>query len=187
MPPLQEEIRTILIEEYGLPFQDASQLADDSDLSTFFFELVKITSNYKAAAKWVMGPIRNYLIANELVISESGIQPLSIAGLIKMIDEEKISYGIATQQVFAALVKNSFINIEEFVKENKLSLEHSLNETDIWIEAALQKHAQKIQEYKKGKKGLISVFVGEVMKLSKGRADARLVTEKITEKLKHHS
>ena len=52
------------------------------------------------------------------------------------------------------------------------------------IDAALNKHSEKITEYKKGKKGLISLFVGEVMKLSKGKADARLVTEKIIEKLK---
>jgi aspartyl-tRNA(Asn)/glutamyl-tRNA(Gln) amidotransferase subunit B len=51
------------------------------------------------------------------------------------------------------------------------------------IQAALDKHSQQITEYKKGKKGLLSLFVGEVMKLSKGKVDARVVTEKIIEKL----
>jgi len=47
----------------------------------------------------------------------------------------------------------------------------------------LVKHEQKIAEYKKGKKGLLSVFVGEVMKLSGGKADAKLITQKLIEKL----
>jgi aspartyl-tRNA(Asn)/glutamyl-tRNA(Gln) amidotransferase subunit B len=47
----------------------------------------------------------------------------------------------------------------------------------------LNKHAQKITEYKKGKKGLLSLFVGEVMKLSGGKVDPKIVTEKIIEKL----
>ena len=58
-------------------------------------------------------------------------------------------------------------------------------ELDEWIELSLNKYSQKITEYKKGKKGLISLFVGEVMKLSNGKADAKLVTDKIIEKLKN--
>ena len=54
------------------------------------------------------------------------------------------------------------------------------------MEAALNKHATKIADYKKGKKGLISVFVGEVMRSSQGKADARIVTEKIVDKLKSY-
>ena len=56
-------------------------------------------------------------------------------------------------------------------------------DTDKHIEPALARHAQKITEYKKGKKGLLSLFVGEVMKLSKGKANAEEVTQKILEKL----
>ena len=56
-------------------------------------------------------------------------------------------------------------------------------ETDMLIEAALIKHTDKIAAYKKGKKGLLAVFIGEVMKLSKGKAAAEEVTIKLTEKL----
>ena len=65
-----------------------------------------------------------------------------------------------------------------------MQVQTSQTEIEGLIEVALSKHSEKIPEYKKGKKGLISLFVGEVMKLSKGKADAKLVTEKLIEKLK---
>ena len=76
------------------------------------------------------------------------------------------------------------MNIAQYIEEEGLALQNSGNEIDSLIDTALNKHAQKITEYKKGKKGLLSLFVGEVMKLSNGKVDAKLVTEKIIEKLK---
>jgi aspartyl-tRNA(Asn)/glutamyl-tRNA(Gln) amidotransferase subunit B len=86
--------------------------------------------------------------------------------------------------VLPAVLTDPSIDIELFIKENQLEVQSSQSEIEKLIDAALSKHSEKIPEYKKGKKGLISLFVGEVMKLSKGKADAKLVTEKIIEKLK---
>jgi aspartyl-tRNA(Asn)/glutamyl-tRNA(Gln) amidotransferase subunit B len=81
------------------------------------------------------------------------------------------------------MATESQLNVGRYIEENELFLQTSGSEIDGFIEAALQKHSQKIGEYKKGKKGLISLFVGEVMKLSKGKVDAQLVTQKILDKL----
>ena len=70
----------------------------------------------------------------------------------------------------------------QYIQEQNIGLQPA-SETDGHIEAALAKHADKITAYKKGKKGLLSVFVGEVMKLSKGKDAADEVTKKLTEKL----
>lgn len=58
------------------------------------------------------------------------------------------------------------------------------NELDAWVQQALEKMPEKVTEYKKGKKGLIGLFVGEVKKISKGKADPKLVTQLLEEKLK---
>jgi aspartyl-tRNA(Asn)/glutamyl-tRNA(Gln) amidotransferase subunit B len=184
MPALQTEVKEKLIAEYQLSNYDAEQLSNDTELSNFFFELTQQTKNYKASANWILGPIRNYLSSNEITLDEINLQPTSIAQLIELIDSGKINYGIATQKIFPAILKNSFVNIIHFIEKNRLQIQASQTEIDSLIEAALNKHSEKITEYKKGKKGLISLFVGEVMKLSKGKADAKLVTEKIIEKLK---
>jgi aspartyl-tRNA(Asn)/glutamyl-tRNA(Gln) amidotransferase subunit B len=125
------------------------------------------------------------LNSQETTPDASRIEPRSIADIIRLIDEGSTSYGLAVQKIFPALTDNPQLDIRLFAEENGLRLESSPMELEQWIDTALQKHAQKITEYKKGKKGLISLFVGEVMKLSKGKVDAREVTEKIIEKLKH--
>ena len=184
MPALQSEIKERLVAEYKLTAYDAEQLSNDTELGSLFFELTKQSANYKACANWILGPIRNYLNTNEVSFDEANIPAKTIAEIIGLIDGGKISYGIATQQVFPALLKNSSLDILQFIQENQLEVQSSQTEIEQLIDAALSKHSEKITEYKKGKKGLISLFVGEVMKLSKGKADAKLVTEKIIEKLK---
>lgn len=184
MPALQTEIKEKLIAEYGLGAYDAEQLSGDSELSNFFFQLTRHTQNYKASANWILGPIKNYLSSNEVSLDETELQPNAISEIIDLIDKGKISYGIAVQQIFPAVLKNPSLNLNGFIEENQLQIQTSQTEIENLIEAALNKHSEKISEYKKGKKGLISLFVGEVMKLSKGKADAKLVTEKIIEKLK---
>jgi aspartyl-tRNA(Asn)/glutamyl-tRNA(Gln) amidotransferase subunit B len=183
MPALPEAIKARLVSDYQLSAYDAGLLADDSDLGQLFFELADKTKNHKAAANWIIGPVRNYLLQGEGA-GTFPVQPASLAQLIGLVEEGKISYGLAAQKIFPELVRNPSLDVLVYIEENGLNVPTSQNEMEVLIETALNKHAQKISEYKKGKKGLISVFVGEVMKLSKGKADAKLVTEKIIEKLK---
>ena len=184
MPALQDDVKNKLVSEYQLSEYDAQQIADDSELSNLFFELTSKTTNYKAAANWIIGPLRNYCNSNDISFDQLNINPLAIATIIHLIDEGVINYGIATQKILPELIKDPSLDIPNYIQNNGLNLQQSQDDIDQLIETALNKHAQKITEYKKGKKGLISLFVGEVMKLSKGKADAKLVTEKIIEKLK---
>ncbi|HVK96608.1 MAG TPA: Asp-tRNA(Asn)/Glu-tRNA(Gln) amidotransferase subunit GatB, partial [Flavisolibacter sp.] len=183
MPPAQSEIFTQLVEEYGLTEYNARIIAEDSDMAAYFFNLAKETTNYKAAANWIIGPINNHCIVNDQLFEDFTVDPKSIAELIRLIDEGKISYGIAAQQLFKQLVQEPETDIREYISINNLGLQ-AADETDTLIDEALKKHGGKIKAYQKGKKGLISVFVGEVMKLSKGKADAKSVTNKLIEKLK---
>ena len=184
MPDLPEEILNRLVNEYKLSVYDAQMIANDIDLRNLFFELASQTTNYKVAANWVIGPVKNHLSNNDQTLDELNLRPGSIVQLINLIGEGRINHGIATQKIFPELIKDPFLNILQFASDQELFMDTSQNEIDQIIEEALTKHSQKITEYKKGKKGLISLFVGEVMKMSKGKADAKLVTEKIIEKLK---
>lgn len=182
MPPLQSEIKQRLLNDYNLSEYDASQLAEDTELTEAFFAIAKETSNYKAAANWIIGPVKNYYLQEDKPLDEIGIPHAAIAQLIALTDKGIINYGIASQKIFPHLINHPQTDVERYIQEQNLGLE-SAGETDAHIDAALVKHADKIAAYKKGKKGLISVFVGEVMKLSKGKAAAEEVTRKLTEKL----
>jgi aspartyl-tRNA(Asn)/glutamyl-tRNA(Gln) amidotransferase subunit B len=182
LPALPEEIKNNLVQDYQLSEYDAQQVAHDQELTQLFFTVVKGTANFKAAANWISGPVKKYLSDHDLSFAETSMPPERVTELINLVDEGKINYGIA-QKVFYELFNHPGSSAYAYIEEKELFLQRSGNEIDALIATALEKHAQKINEYKKGKKGLISVFVGEVMKLSKGKADARLVTEKILEKL----
>jgi aspartyl-tRNA(Asn)/glutamyl-tRNA(Gln) amidotransferase subunit B len=176
---IKEEVKTA----YSLQEYDASQLANDIELLAYFENIIKETKNYKAAANWTLGPVKNYLTTEELSIDEFKVPPAAMATLIKLIDAGTINFGIASQKIFPELMQQPSLDIVSYIRENSLELETSGSQIDLLVQTALNKHAQKITEYKKGKKGLLSLFVGEVMKLSGGKVDAKIVTEKIIEKL----
>jgi aspartyl-tRNA(Asn)/glutamyl-tRNA(Gln) amidotransferase subunit B len=184
MPPSQKERVESLIKQYQLSNYDASMLASDTELEHYFIQILSFTSNTKSAANWVLNPIKNWTIESETSIEDFNIPPKSIAETISLIDEGKITYGIAVQKIFPALLKDATIHVQEFAQANNLLLSETSSEIDEWINAVLEKNPQKVTEFRKGKKGLIGFFVGEAMRLAKGQADAKQLTEKLNEKLK---
>ena len=124
------------------------------------------------------------MLENETTLEELGIHPNAIAEMIALVDEGKITYGIAVQKIFPALLADSSVKVREFAEQNDLILSENKDELEEWITTVMNKHPQKVTEFKKGKKGLIGFFVGEAMRLAKGKADAQQITDKLNEKLK---
>ena len=71
----------------------------------------------------------------------------------------------------------------KYAEQHNLLQSNSADEMEQWIQAVLEKHPDKVNEYKKGKKGLIGLFVGEVKKISQGKADPKLSTQILEQKL----
>ena len=184
MPPSQKQRVQSLADEYSLSQYDAAMLASDTELEDYFRQILSNTSNIKSAANWVLNPIKNWLLENEKSIEEFPVLPKSISELISLIDDGKITYGIAVQKILPELLKDGSINVPQFAETKGLLLSKNSNEIDEWINTVLDKHPQKVTEFRKGKKGLIGFFVGEAMRLAKGKADAQQITEKLNEKLK---
>ena len=184
MPPSQKERLQTLIDQYNLSQYEASMLTANADLENYFKGILSFTSNVKSAVNWVLNPIKNWMMDNETTIEEINIHPKSIAAIIALIDAGKITYGIAVQKIFPSLLKDGSMDVNDFVEKNDLLLNENNNEIDEWISTVLEKHPQKVTEFRKGKKGLIGFFVGEAMRLARGKADAQQITDKLNEKLK---
>lgn len=184
LPPTQKERINALMEKFKLSLYDASMLAVNVDLENYFTQILSYSFNIKAAANWVLNPIKNWMLENETTLEELGIHPNAIAEIIALVDEGKITYGIAVQKIFPALLADSSVKVREFAEQNDLILSENKDELEEWITTVMNKHPQKVTEFKKGKKGLIGFFVGEAMRLAKGKADAQQITDKLNEKLK---
>jgi aspartyl-tRNA(Asn)/glutamyl-tRNA(Gln) amidotransferase subunit B len=173
MPPLPAE----LFEKYiqlGLSDYDASVLIDDKYVALYFEELLKYTSNKKSAANWVMVNIKSYLNENAIHIQQFGVEPQKIAELIKLIDENKISNSVASQKILPLLIQFPEKSPLSIAEENNLIQESDSNLILEFAKEVIAKNPQKVAEYKSGKTGLIGLFMGELMKLSKGKADPKI-------------
>jgi aspartyl-tRNA(Asn)/glutamyl-tRNA(Gln) amidotransferase subunit B len=184
MPPTQKERVQSLTDAYSLSHYDASMLAADPDLEKLFKQILQHTTNTKAAANWVLNPVKNWLMENEKAAEDFPVSASSIGEMIGLIDSGKTTYGIAVQKIFPALLEDASRNVTEYAEANDLLLSENSSDIDLWINTVLEKNPQKVTEFRKGKKGLIGFFVGEAMKLAKGKADAKQITEKFAEKLK---
>jgi len=183
MPTLPDELFNLYTKKYALTEYDALQLIDLKEVAAYYNKLVTFTSNYKSAANWVMGPVKAYLNERALTISEFTLDPKKIADIIKLIDEGKVSNAAASQSIFPELMKDQNKTPEQIAKDLDLLQNSNSNELQDLIDAALSKFPEKITEYKNGKVGLLGMFVGEVMKLSKGKADPKLLNQLVKETL----
>ncbi|HEX8545461.1 MAG TPA: Asp-tRNA(Asn)/Glu-tRNA(Gln) amidotransferase GatCAB subunit B, partial [Cytophagaceae bacterium] len=106
-----------------------------------------------------------------------------VAAIISLVDDGKINNSAATQQLFPAMLKNPGVQVLDLVQELNLLIDTDGNELLKYIDQAVTMYPDKIVEYHKGKKGVLGLFMGEVMKISKGKIDPKTANKLILEKL----
>lgn len=183
LPVLPDQLFKIYTKDYKLSEYDALQLIDRKEVAAYFNELVKHTRNQKSAANWVMGPVKAYLNERALTILQFTLSPAKIAEIIDLIDSGKVSNTAASQTLFPALVEQPEKTAEQLAKELDLVQNSNSGELQSFVDQALAKYPEKITEYKNGKVTLLGMFVGEVMRLSKGKADPKLLNQLVKETL----
>jgi aspartyl-tRNA(Asn)/glutamyl-tRNA(Gln) amidotransferase subunit B len=171
------------ISQYNLSQYDAKQLTDEKEMADYFEQVITHTGNYKSAANWLVGPVRSYLNERNLSIANVQLEPASLAALALLADEGKISFSLAASKVLPVLFEQPGRQPMEIVQELNLLQTTDEDAVQAWVDAVLEKMPDKVSEYRKGKKGLMGLFVGEVKKISRGKADPKLVTDLLTEKL----
>jgi aspartyl-tRNA(Asn)/glutamyl-tRNA(Gln) amidotransferase subunit B len=177
MPPLPSELFRRYTGELKLSAYDATNIIESKPIALYFEELIKNTSNYKAAANWMMGEIKSYLNQTATHIDNFPLKPIRIAELIALIDSDKISNSAAAQQLFPLMLKSPERAAESIAESENLLQKND----DAWLEdiahQALAKFPDKVEAYKAGNKGLLGLFMGEVMKLSDRKANPKMASE----------
>ncbi|MEJ7645387.1 MAG: Asp-tRNA(Asn)/Glu-tRNA(Gln) amidotransferase subunit GatB [Chryseolinea sp.] len=183
MPSLPRGLYNKYVQEYHLPNYDAHVLTDTKDVALYFEEVCKLSKNYKAASNWVMGPVKSYLNELTLTADEFPISPALLVELMNLVDNGQVSFSIASQRVFPELLKNPSKSALEVAQQ--LNLVQDANQDAILplIDEILKEFPLKVEEYKNGKKGIVGMFMGELMKRSKGKADPKVANALITKKL----
>jgi len=176
LPPLPTELFKKFSTEFGLSEYDANILIDEKGIALYFDTLCQHTKNYKSAANFINGSVKSYLNEKAINIADFSINPERLASLIKIVDQGKISNTVATSKVFPAML-NCEDTADKIATDNNWVQESDSDALGDYIQQAIAKYPEKAIAYKEGKKGLIGLFMGEVMKLSKGQADPKLANQ----------
>jgi aspartyl-tRNA(Asn)/glutamyl-tRNA(Gln) amidotransferase subunit B len=107
--------------------------------------------------------------------------------LLQLVDEGKIAFSVASQSILPAMFENVDADPQEVAVKLNLIQDAGEDEINEWVKKTLDAMPEKVSEYRKGKKGLIGLFVGEVKKISGGKADPRLTTELLNKYLNNHN
>lgn len=182
MPALPKEIAKQLISAFGINKTEANLLAEDTELYNYFNEAKLEVTNQKSLVNWLLGSIRALINEQNISIAQFKVLPKQLAHVINLVDEKKISQQSALQELLPNLKSEN--DVLQLANELNLLIVEDKDEISSYIDEVLGKYQPQVQAYKTGKKGVLGLFVGEVMKLAKGKADAKKISDLIIEKLK---
>ena len=192
IPVLQTERIKHYTSVYQLSEYDATALTEEKEFADYFEHLTLnppsqsgegTAVKFKSAANWMLGPVRTWLNDENKSINEFPLPPSKLRELIKLVEHDKLSFSAATSKIFPLLINDPIA--DPLAEAGKLNLIMESNSEYIVpiADAVLLQFDSKVREYKKGKKGLLALFVGEVIKRSKGKADPKVVNEILIQKL----
>lgn len=182
LPLLPNEWHAVLQHNYQLNEYDASQLCEEKSIAEFFEATANVCPQYKMIANWILGPVKQLMNEQQKTIAELGLSPGNLAEMIQLIESGKINFSTAASKLLPAILHNES-DPEQLANSLNLLQTSNTAELEEWVNKAIEMMPDKVQAYQKGKKGLIGLFVGEVKKLSKGKADPKIVTQLLEQKL----
>lgn len=184
MPELPRQLQVRFVAQYGIPAYDAQVLTDSKDVAEYFESICRHTANYKAASNWVMGPVKSYLNEAGMSAAQFPVSPQAIADMIALIDDGKISFASASQKILPELISKAGESPIAVAEKMNLLQDSNQDTIGVIIDQVIREFPLKVEEFRNGKKGIVGMFMGEVMKRSQGKADPKMANELLTRKLK---
>jgi aspartyl-tRNA(Asn)/glutamyl-tRNA(Gln) amidotransferase subunit B len=173
MPALPRELYLKYTEQFGLSEYDATILVDNKYIALYFEEILLNTAHIKMAANFLMGEIKGYLNQRVLEITEFPLKPASIADLINLIEAGKVSYSVASSKIFPAMFDNQTLSALELATKLNVLQESDENSLVNYINQVIEGNPAEIQRYISGEKQLVGFLMGQLMKISHGKADPK--------------
>jgi aspartyl-tRNA(Asn)/glutamyl-tRNA(Gln) amidotransferase subunit B len=178
--PLAKKQR--LVRQYQLPASDAQTFVWDRPLGDYFEKIAPGAKNPKAAANWVINNLRAQMTDTGTALADLKFQPECILELVNLVESRQISSSIA-QQVFTEM----FASGESpgvIVEKKGWAQVSDTGAVEAFCDQAIAAHPGPVADYKAGKAAALNFLKGQVMKLSKGKANPNLVGEILERKLK---
>ncbi|WP_394984840.1 Asp-tRNA(Asn)/Glu-tRNA(Gln) amidotransferase subunit GatB [uncultured Helicobacter sp.] len=180
IPEMPDEKRERYVREFGIKPSDAGVLTSELEMARYFESMLDSGASAKGAVTWLTTELLGRL-KGENTLQSCGVDSMTLATLVKRIDEGKIS-GKSAKEILDVLVEQRGGDVDSLIDSMGLAQVNDDGAILSAIESVLAANADKVAEYKSGKDKLFGFFVGQVMKASKGANPAR-VNELLKEKL----
>jgi aspartyl-tRNA(Asn)/glutamyl-tRNA(Gln) amidotransferase subunit B len=181
MPELPEHRRKRFSEQYGLSYADASQLVSERALADYYEGATAASGNARTTANWIRSELLRELETAGLSAADSPVPPEELGALVRLIDEGKIS-GKQGKDVLVEMFKTRK-TAHAIIEEQGLVQMSDTGEIDSLIDGVIAANPEQVSSYRSGKESLFGFFVGQVLKASKGKANPKVVNERLRAKL----
>jgi len=181
MPELPEQRLKRFAEDYGLSFADASQLVSERSLADYYETAAKESGNPRAAANWIRSELLRELEASGRTAADSPAPPEELGALVRLIDDGKIS-GKQAKDVLVEMFRTGKGALA-IIQEQGLVQVSDTGEIDALIDEVIAANPDQVTSYRGGKEALFGFFVGQVIKASKGKANPKVVNERLRARL----
>ncbi len=181
LPELPDARRDRLIAEHGIPRQDAEVLVGDKAVADYYEAVVAAGADAKAAANWVTGELFRLLNTGDVELADLRTSPAALAGLIALVEAGTINQNTA-KTVLGEMVESgqSAQAIVEAKGLAQISDEDALGQI---VDGVIAANPDEVASYLGGKDALIGWFVGQVMRETRGKANAQVVGEMLRDRL----
>ncbi|MCP3968168.1 MAG: Asp-tRNA(Asn)/Glu-tRNA(Gln) amidotransferase subunit GatB [Lentisphaerae bacterium] len=181
LPELPDAMRQRFVKDYALTEYDAKVLTQEKAIADYFETGVQLVNNPKTLANWIISELLRELSGASISIEECQVSGKQLADMIKLIENNTISGKIA-KDVFAEMFKTGK-DAPVIVKEKGLEQVTDTGAIEGLVDQAIANNHPQVQQYKDGNHKVIQFFVGQVMKLSKGKANPQMVVKMLKGKL----
>jgi len=182
MPELPSQKKKRFIKQYNLPPEDVEILISTKELASFYEDLTQTCRDFKMASNWVLSDILRVLKETKSEITTFSVTPNRLGQLLNLIVNKIISH-TAAKTVFEELLVSTK-DAETIVQEKGLAQVSDLTKIEPIINKIYQESAKQVEQYKQGKTQVLSYFIGQTMRATKGKANPGLVSELWKKKLK---
>lgn len=181
LPELPDIKKVRFIEQYGLSDYDAGVLTSSREMAEYYETVVRLCADPKLSANWVTVDLQSLLNRQALDITDSPIEPKRLATLISRIRDNTISGKIA-KTVFDTMAETS-TGVDEIIAQKGLKQVTDTGAIEALVSQVLADNPEQVAQYRSGKEKVFGFFVGQAMKLSKGKANPDQLNALLREKL----
>ncbi|MBO2522161.1 MAG: Asp-tRNA(Asn)/Glu-tRNA(Gln) amidotransferase subunit GatB [Clostridia bacterium] len=181
LPELPDQKAARFISQYGLPAYDARVLTSSKAMADFFEAAVERFGEPKTVSNWVMVEVQRLVNEAGIEFDALPIGPGDLAGLLELVKRGTISNNVG-KEVLEEMFKTGK-SAADIVKERGLEQISDTGELEAIVEQVIAENPGPVQDVRDGKEKAIGFLVGQVMKLTKGKANPKMVNELLRQKL----